>query len=702
MKSRDVYLFDLYPEEDGLVLWFIDGENDKFYLKKSFEPYIFLLKNKESKGILKIITTAFHEDVKIKETKGEDILEGEVPVYKIKAKSPGTYNRLIRYLKNSGLFEVGKFYNTQISPGQLFMFENDLFPFCKFHIEESFSGKRKWTKTDDIRNIEYDVPYLKKIYIKFDISIENPKYLKQLPSLILKTDDGREIVVENDLDYANEFIGKYNPDMIITEYGDSIILPLLSRKSKGNGKSFISYGKVYHRDRAVYLKGRYHIDERNSFFYKEVGMDGIIEISRISCIFPQQVARAPLGTPLTAMEIRKAFKDGYLIPSKKSLAEDFKTAQQLMKIDKGGLTFRPIKGVFENVGELDFFSMYPSIILNYNLSYETINCNHKECNRRLPYVNFRVCDKKMGIVPQVIKFLLLRRKRLKELKEEDKQKALKWLLVVSFGYLGYKNAIFGRIESHEATTAIGREMLLLAKDISESMGFKFLHGLTDSLWLYKKDAKEEDYLNIRDRINRAINKRFVAILDDGIDFKIELEGIYDWIVFVASKAEDIGVPNRYYGKFKGGKIKLRGIDIRRSDTPDFIKEYQEEVIEILKRANGIKELCRLKIYIENITKKYEGMLIDGEIPVVKMISTKTVSKDINLYQKKTDISETAGTLVKEGIKVNPGERLNIVYVEDYKGMPFEVYIKHPKKIDTPRYLKMLHESKKIFDPILGL
>ena len=47
--------------------------------------------------------------------------------------------------------------------------------------------------------------------------------------------------------------------------------------------------------------------------------------------------------------------------------------------------------------------------------------------------------------------------------------AEKWLLVTCFGYLGYKNARFGRIEAHEAVTAYGREALLRAKEAAEDM-----------------------------------------------------------------------------------------------------------------------------------------------------------------------------------------------------------------------------------------
>ena len=59
------------------------------------------------------------------------------------------------------------------------------------------------------------------------------------------------------------------------------------------------------------------------------------------------------------------------------------------------------------------------------------------------------------------------------------------MLVTCFGYLGYKNARFGRIEAHEAVTAYGRDKLLRAKETFEAAGFTVLHGLTDCLWVQK-------------------------------------------------------------------------------------------------------------------------------------------------------------------------------------------------------------------------
>jgi hypothetical protein len=66
------------------------------------------------------------------------------------------------------------------------------------------------------------------------------------------------------------------------------------------------------------LLGRIHIDPKNSFFYKEVGLDGIVELSRISSLGMQAVARTTIGTPITYMEMKNAYENNFLIPYKKT------------------------------------------------------------------------------------------------------------------------------------------------------------------------------------------------------------------------------------------------------------------------------------------------------------------------------------------------------------------------------------------------
>ena len=104
--------------------------------------------------------------------------------------------------------------------------------------------------------------------------------------------------------------------------------------------------------------------------------------------------------------------------------------------------------------------------------------------------------------------------------------AHKWLLVTCFGYLGYKNARFGRIEAHEAVTAYGREALLRAKEAAEDLGFEILHMYVDGLWVQKPGCKTP--------------ADFEALLDEITErtgLPISMDGVYRWVVFLPSPGE---------------------------------------------------------------------------------------------------------------------------------------------------------------------
>ena len=221
--------------------------------------------------------------------------------------------------------------------------------------------------------------------------------------------------------------------------------------------------------------------------FNEYGLEGVMEQSRVTGIGVQEMARKSPGAGITAMQMLTAMKTGVMIPLHKQQAEGSKTLAGLIRADKGGLIYQPTLGVHRDVAQIDFASMYPSIMVHHNVSPETLG---KE-------------DSQQGLIPQTLSPLLEKRLKLKELltdlDERDcqvkvmKQRAaaLKWLLVVCFGYLGYKNARFGKIESHEAVTAISRELMLQAKEVAEELGFEILHMYVDSLFVQKEGLKEK-------------------------------------------------------------------------------------------------------------------------------------------------------------------------------------------------------------------
>jgi DNA polymerase-2 len=201
----------------------------------------------------------------------------------------------------------------------------------------------------------------------------------------------------------------------------------------------------------VHLFGRWHIDVTNAMMYNDYGLAGIFEQARVTGLPVQEVARKSPGAGITAMQIITALQRGILVPHQKQQAERFKTARDLIRADRGGLVYQPTIGLHDDVAEIDFVSMYPSIMAHFNISPETVGERGKDVEG-VPDLNICVDQTKLGLVPETLRSLLATRLALKQqlaqLNHQDcryqglkaRAKALKWLLVVCFGYLGYKNA----------------------------------------------------------------------------------------------------------------------------------------------------------------------------------------------------------------------------------------------------------------------
>jgi DNA polymerase-2 len=521
-------------------------------------------------------------------------------------------------------------------------------------------------------------------------------------SLLLECEGYRVEMETMDVGEVEKFLRRFDPDVILSDDGDASLLPLLfsgekkwkisipwdrepspvKRQIHPRGFSYFSYGRTYYRAPAHLFLGRWHIDRRNSFIYGESGMEGVIELARLAKVPVQRMARTSPGTAITSMQLDRAFQEDILVPWRKGEPERFKTAWDLLVADKGGLVFQPKLGIFEDVAEIDFASMYPTMMAIHNISPETVLCGCCE-NHNVPEVGYTICEKREGIVPKTLRPILTRRAWLKKMAkapltppsplrgegkaeeadcEEEmrnkekkreiyhrKQTALKWMLVTCFGYLGYRNARFGRIEAHEAVTAFGRESLLQAKEICEEEGFELLHALTDSLWIRKRGFTEEEVFKLCQKIGEATG------------ITMSLEGIYRWMTFLPSKGNpESPVANRYFGLFQSGKIKARGLAFRRSDTPPLIQEAQLRMLEVLAEAKD-RDDYRAKIpKILDLLLEYSLMLKGGRAKNEDLAIGKRISQEPSAYKVDSLTALAAQELEDVGIPIHPGEKVRYV------------------------------------------
>lgn len=708
------FLLDAYETPEGVGLWLALDDGGRLGLRIPFSPSFALQGG--GRGVLdalKGLYGRFKDGVKVIPGRGKDLFGQERDVLSLEARDPGTFERLRSHVLNSKLLKGLDLYGFDIPPLLQFFIKTGLFPFCRL-LWDGHGLK----VTDSSWALRYAIPALRVLKISLEPEGLDPAQTKRSFALRFQPSEEEGLVLDHpNKEDIERVIERFDPDVILAPFGDGYTLRrllalgvrTLSRSSGGvrlgQRQTIASYGRVYAKKGPVLLEGRLHLDPKNSFFYPEVGLKGLIELSRLSAVPLQELSRTTPGRAITLLEVRLASLLGYLVPFRKGIPEGFKTLEAFLKIDKGGLSFRPLTGLYENVAEYDFASMYPSIIVNFNLSYETIECGHPSCRTRLPVTGYRVCSKGLGIVPLSLKRLIKRREALKALAGmegeakvrqalEHRQKALKWLLVVSFGYLGYRNAKFGRIEAHETTTAIGRELLLFSKEIAEEKGFRLLHALTDALWVHKEGATVKDYLKLEQEITQRANASFKPVIPKGVAWKVKLEGVYAWVRFLPSKAFGVGVANRYVGVFQDGTLKARGILLRRSDTPAFIRDFQKEALAVLACAPGIEGLARQALHLRALFEDYMARLENGRVPIGALAVRLRLSRPPLAYRKRSFLAEAAQSLLAEGLSVPLGETVRFVRVQDTttKACPLWLYEENPRPLDLEYYRGLLKEA----------
>jgi DNA polymerase-2 len=523
-------------------------------------------------------------------------------------------------------------------------------------------------------------------------------------------DDGDEPVAVG----FERLLRKHDPDLIVSEWGDATLFPGLLRAAakadvklslnrdkspveRSRARSYMSYGRILFKGGTTTLLGRLHVDTQNSFVADQCDLEGLWELVRVTKLPVQYSARTTTGTGISYMQMELAYRDGVLIPEQKAEPESPKHPDELLLADRGGLVFPPRLGFFTNVGELDFISEFPSIMARFNVSPETVNCRCCPEAPRVPELGYRVCQRRRGITSRVVERLIEKRELYKARinagpvvaavydrrnGDEDiaatdvappfraagaglkpgatdqrhnyklRRSALKWLLVCCFGYTGYKNARFGKIEAHEAINALAREKLLVAMETAECAGFRVLHALVDSLYVQKEDVTREDYA----RLAREIEQR--------TGLPMALEAVYRYVVFLPSKqSPEVPVPNRFFCVPEEGEIKIRGLECRRHDTPPLVARMQREALQILAEAHDFESYCQKLTEAREVLERYLARVEEGSVPIEELVISRRLTRPANGYKHASATAIAAKQLDRAGVALRPGETIEYIVTD---------------------------------------
>ncbi len=721
------WIFDVYPSALGeFTVWIIAENGERIRLIDSFKPKIYVSGERDSLERLAarflygepIVSWDFVQKyAKATDAEPSQVLE---IILEDCRRSPSFTQRILKY----GRYLQYSVFNCDLKHEQLYFYDHDVFPLALVDIK-SENARLKFDLLDSTDVVDYAVPPLR--ILKMDVEVakqgRTSKFSDPLGKITVSQDGKVEVIDSGDeQDKLLRFVRtvrELDPDILVTKGGDSYLFTYLARRAMIHavldklvlgredipltvkdmrGKTLFSYGRTFYRAPMRRLYGRVHVDERNTFIMSECGLDGLFEIARTCRVPLHTAARSSIGSSMSSIQFYQAMKNNVLIPRNKSIPETFKSSLELLVGDRGGFVYEPEVGVHDDVGEVDFTSMYPMVMVNNNISAETVLCKCCPTSRlRVPDLGYHICEKKIGVVPKALKPVIAKRLLYKKLKSEtedeglkevydNRQTALKWILVTCFGYLGYKNARFGTVDGHIGVCAFGRDAFLKASRIAEEKGFRIIHGIVDSLWLKKKGATNEEYHMLCKQIGEETN------------IPLSFEGRYNWIVFIPSKMHpNVGVLNRYYGTMESGKIKVRGLEVRRRDTPPFVNSAQSRMLEVLAEAKCSSEF-RAKIpEALKVLREYRDKLLNGEVSVWDLVVTKHLSKDPRRYKQMVSQVIAARQLMKEGGEVAAGKNVKFLFTSAEnkryeRRVVAEELIGESTDPDTKKYLFLLYAS----------
>jgi DNA polymerase elongation subunit (family B) len=686
-RELDGWLLSVYADEvDGAVVWLLSRDGKRHRLTQQFKTTFYISGDDARLKIIRDDLQSQHIPLRTNFLTRRDLYKGMLPVLAVQVDNPVAQQKLFRRIKRS--FKWVRYFDAEIPFSIRYGVSKKVFPMAHCLVQVDDRDQILAINTlDGLWETVYDLPPLRALAIEPDADPEHatPTCLSiqyEDISVTLNLSDEPELLIG-----LQRILDEYDPDVIFTRWGDSWLFPFLfesverhkvefnpsrdeaQRYSRIQESSFESYGSVYFRAQQTHLFGRWHIDSKNSTMDMgfNFSMRSAIEMARVTCVDVQTAARNSPGSGFTAMQIREALGRGILNPLQKRQTERFKSALELNAADGGGLNYRPIVGVHKNVAELDFFSMYPSIMMTWNISGETVGVEGVK-TRYVPGSGIPITQDVDGLVASVLHPLLEKRgkvkREMKKLAADDPQRAvlqsvadaLKWLGYVSFGYQGYKNNLFGNIQAHEAICGVGREMLVTSIETAQEMGFEVLAANVDSLFV-RKDAA-------------ACPQDFSPLMDE-IMFRtgliIELEGIFDWLVFTASKMNPrIGAANRYFGKFDHGGFKVRGMAQRRSDTPAWIANAEREIMDLLAGASNPDRLPALVPRVITLTRSFFDDLDAERVPLEDLVCQTKLSREPQEYRGNSTSARAARQLAAEGKHLRVGQRVKFIYTHGEK------------------------------------
>ncbi len=485
----------------------------------------------------------------------------------------------------------------------------------------------------------FDWPYIRKRAEKYSIKLEIGR---DFTSLVFKPGNPRRPKIAGRLNIDLYDIALRSIDVKIKKL-ENVAEYLGTKVEIADIEAKDIYKKWSSGDREAVLRYARQ-DVLNTYFIAEELLPMQYELSRMIRIPADDVARSGRGKQVEWLLMSEAYKAGEIAPNPKEGGESY----------EGAFVLEPVRGLHENVICLDFASMYPSIMIAFNISPDTLvkgKCEEDECYIA-PEVRHAFRKQPDGFFRRILRMLIERRRKVKKLMKkfsrdsleyrllDIKQMTLKVLTNSFYGYTGWGMARWYCRECAEATTAWGRHFIKTSARIARENGFDVLYGDTDSIFV-KKDSLSLE------KLEKEV-KKLIGILRREMPVQIEIDEYYRTIFFVEKK--------RYAGLTRDGRVVVKGLEVRRGDWCELAKDIQRKVIEIiLKERDPEKAVKYVREVIEDIKS--------GKFGLESYVIYKSLTKKPSKYESMQAHVKAALKAAKKGIVYTVGSKVGYVILK---------------------------------------
>eukprot|EP00127_Corallochytrium_limacisporum_P006123 Clim_evm72s218 gene=Clim_evmTU72s218 len=317
----------------------------------------------------------------------------------------------------------------------------------------------------------------------------------------------------------------------------------------------------------------------------------------------------------------------------------------------GGLVLEPKKGFYNTfILLLDFNSLYPSIIQEFNICFTTVERPKGEEAVRLAEeaadgdpdalkVKLPASNVDVGVLPSVLEYLVSRRREVKRMMKGEndplklsqldvRQYALKIMCNSMYGCLGFGHARFYAKPLAEVITQMGRELLQQTVNVAESeLNLSVIYGDTDSIMINTQITDYAKTMSMGQELKKLINKRHKKL-------EIDIDGVFKTMLllkkkkYAALKLVDKGVDPETKEHRLTTEREVKGIDIVRRDWSGIAVNVGGNVLDQILTAQDRESLVdEIHAYL----RKVGNDVAEDRIPLDRYVITKSLTKSPDMY-----------------------------------------------------------------------